>query len=61
MNYKELSDVLLDILCDLQSCYYAARVLVEAGYDYDDLVELKFDQELIERVMNDDMHNRDYE
>lgn len=59
MNYKELSDTLLDMLCDMHGVVNTARFLLEVGYDYDDLIELKFDTDVIEQASVADMNGYD--
>ena len=59
MNYKSVCDDLLDMLCDMHGVVNTARFLLEVGYDYDDLIELKFDTDVIEQASVADMNGYD--
>lgn len=61
MDYKELSGVLLDVLGDLYGVKNSARILIEAGYGYDDLIELDYDTDVIEEAMTEDMLGKEYD
>ena len=60
IDWKELAKDLQDILYWLKDDYYVCRRLIEFGYSYDNLVQLNFDKDTIEKASADDMNNLDY-
>ena len=53
VDYKELADYLLDYLCDANGSDEIIELLIQAGYDADQLEDLGFDRKDIELVVNE--------
>jgi len=52
IDYEELVDYILNYLCDLQGSNSVIQLLIEAGYDADQLEDLGFDREDINEILD---------
>lgn len=57
--YKMYANDLESILEEFITPYQIVRDLISLGYDYDNLVALDFDTEIIEEAMHNDMNNEE--
>lgn len=53
IDYKELADCLLDYFCNLEGSDRTIELLIQAGYDADQIEELGFDRKDIDLVVNE--------
>jgi hypothetical protein len=57
--YIMYANDLESILEEFITPYQIVRDLISLGYDYDNLVALGYDTEIIEEAMNNDMNNEE--
>jgi hypothetical protein len=57
--YFMYANDLESILEEFITPYQIVRDLISLGYDYDNLVALGYDTEIIEEAMNNDMNNEE--
>ena len=50
IDYKEFADYLLDYLCNFEGSDRVIELLIGAGYDADQLEDLGFDREDVDRI-----------